>query len=510
MDFSQLLTLSKDNDAEGVRALLKMGCDPSFGNRMGQTALHIGALWGSVDAVRTLLEGRADPNRQNKMRGSTPLHTAVTGRGPVEGRTECVKLIIKHKGNPNLPDLQGCLPIEDAGEEELRLALGAKPLVLHKAVESRKLETLHSAIDAVLKEEEEGGGLTLDTPNPEGDSALHLAISRSWQQGVVELLAVNADPRLPNYARRSPLHTAVLRGQHQIVALLIGTKVDVNLQDRDMDHDPRFSSSTFKEKPECHRTPLHYAAELGNVIAARFLIKAKADVNRRDGKDLTPLHLCLELRKPEVTIERGMGVRISGLQKKPELNGRLGAVIGQARPSADRTSPERFPVLIEGDGAGDGTLLKADNINLLKEEILDLLLEARADVNLGNQIVGEQRTVLHEAARSGDAALTEKVLSTGAAIGQQDKMGFSALHIAARGKHIEVVRLLVKAKADKTQVNAQGNTALQLAQKNGAGGEVLTLLAQDDSKDVEVQPAAGKPTTLSSLTAEQRAMLFID
>ena len=68
---------AKDNDAEGVRRLVAQGVDPSYGNSIAQTALHIAALWGSLDAGRALLEAGAKIDAQNTLSGATPLHMAV-------------------------------------------------------------------------------------------------------------------------------------------------------------------------------------------------------------------------------------------------------------------------------------------------------------------------------------------------------------------------------------------------------------------------------------------------
>ena len=88
----------------------------------------------------------------------------------------------------------------------------------------------------------------------------------------------------------------------------------------------------------------------------------------------------------------------------------------------------------------------------------------------------------------------------------------------------ELVQIMVAAKADKTQVTAQGKTPLQLAQTNGASRATLALVDggaqeanatdEDDGTDEamgQARPATEEvPQTLGSLTAEQRAMLFID
>merc|ERR1712093_668421 len=105
-------------------------------------------------------------------------------------------------------------------------------------------------------------------------------------------------------------------------------KGDANSQDRDVEHDPRFSSTTFQQDPFAHRSPLHYAAELGNILATRQLLAAKADPNIRDSKQETPFHLCISgLRSDDAKLEHGSGVRVHSL-KRTELNGQLGSIIG--------------------------------------------------------------------------------------------------------------------------------------------------------------------------------------
>jgi len=511
--FDQILGFARDNDAAAIREIVKMGCPPSFTNRVGQTPLHIAAIWGSVEAAQALLELGANPNAANQLRGSTPLHAAALGKGPPERRAECVRLMIQAKGDPRQADLGGELPLDCASDEAVRLALGAAPLILHKAVESRcGLEALAQAI----KQVQSGAvDLTLETMTSSGESALHLAVALGWREGVQMLLAARADPCTQNSVRREPLHTAVLQGNHRIVQLLLDARANPSARDSDPEHDPRFTSKSVEETPDEHRTPLHYAAELGNVIAARLLLQKGCVVDAPESRRLTALHLCLALRA-DTELEVGCGVKVTGLQKKPEWNGRLGSVVGP-KSASDAGTEERWPVLLEGEDSPDGVLLKADNLTRLPEESLDLLLEARADVNLGNTQWGEGRTVLHEAAHLGDLELARKVLAAGAEVDRQDKkLGFSALHLASRAKKDELVRLLVNARADIHQPSAGGKTAAELGEINGLSEAALALL-QGKEVGEEPKPAAKEPTagasgaqTLDSLTAEQKALLFID
>lgn len=293
--------------------------------------------------------------------------------------------------------------------------------------------------------------------------------------------------------------------------MLLDSKADVSAQDYDPDYDPRFTSKSFEERPYEHRTALHYAAQLGSVLAARLLLEeGAADPNGCDSRRQTPLHLCLELHGSDAELEVGSGVRTKDLSKRPDLNEKLGTLIG---PRATDGTTARWPVCIDGLSS-DGVLLKDENLVSLKDEMLELLLEKRSDVNASSLEMGEGRTALHQAAQSGDAALVKRLISARASVNQQDqKLGLSALHLAARGKHEDVVRSLVEGGAELDQKTATGKTALQLAQTNGANPSLLALLSHSEQESplkAQTDLPAVKTGGLASLTAEQRAMLFID
>jgi len=506
--FDRILTCARDDDADGVSALVAAGCPPSFSNKMGQTALHIGGIWGGTAAVKVLLEARANPNAQNHMRGSAPLHACAMGRGPVNKRVEVVKLLIAAKADPHLKDMSGETPIDAAADEAVRVAMGGVPLHLHNAVQSRNRKELVSLLSAIR---DGGGEVELDTQSPSGDTALHDAVDTIWQEGVELLLEANAEVNIMNGGRRTPLHLAALRGHHRIVRLLLERRASADCKDYDPDHDPRFKSTSFEERPDEHRTPLHYASLQGNVVSMRTLLElGAADPNSRDAQLATPLHLCLHLRE-EATLEAGGGARVEGLQSRPEWNGRFGSLLGDPRRAAKQEGEPRWPVLIDSsEGAGEAILLKEQNLRPVADEALDLLLAARANVNLGNHNIGESRTVLHEAARMGDLVLATRCLEARADVNKQDsKLGLSALHVAARGKHHEVAKLIVQSKADVGLVTTSGKTAHELAKVNNCPAQHLQIYLGQGG-DAQAPPEAAAPQRLEDLTPEQRAMLFMD
>jgi len=491
---------------QGIKDLLQCGCPPTYSNRVGQTALHIGAMWGSIDAVKVLLKARADPNQQNQLRGSAPLHAVAMGKGPTNKRAECAKVIIDFKGNPNQRDKTGESPLDAADEEVVRVALGGAPLVLHNAVRTHRLQDLKDAVQKVSRGKVQN--LTLDSCSGDGDTALHIAVASGWDEAVELLLEAFADPSRENATQRAPVHTAVLAGNHVILRALLHAKADVSATDCDPDHDFRFSSTSFQETPDKHRTALHYAASLCNVIAIQALLEAKANVNVDDSNSKTPLHLCVELRKSS-DIDTGYGVRVHGLETKLEWNNCLGAAIGP--PLTDETNGNvRCPVLLQGQIPSKGVLIKPSNLDITHEEALDLLLDAKADVTAGNHSIGESRTVLHEASRLGDTSLARKLLVARANLDQVDsKQGLSALHLAARGRQSEVVRLLVQARAQVGLPALNGKTAADFAKANGASTEILDILAGNSMPTSDLTTPA-KQDTVAGLTKDQRMALFID
>lgn len=75
-----------------------------------------------------------------------------------------------------------------------------------------------------------------------------------------------------------------------------------------------------------------------------------------------------------------------------------------------------------------------------------------------------------KAAHRGDVELTRLLIQRGAALNHTAKYRLTALMLAVIGNHTEIVRLLVKAGADRTIEGSQGSFArspLQYAQEGG-------------------------------------------
>ncbi|GFH21743.1 ANK_REP_REGION domain-containing protein, partial [Haematococcus lacustris] len=60
-----MLALARDNKVEEIERLVASGVPVDISNQMGQTALHIAALWGNLEAAAALLRLGTPANIRN-------------------------------------------------------------------------------------------------------------------------------------------------------------------------------------------------------------------------------------------------------------------------------------------------------------------------------------------------------------------------------------------------------------------------------------------------------------
>ena len=90
MSTPKLMSASKDDDVATVTRLLAQGLSPDLANGIGQTSLHVAAIWGNVAVARVLLDAGASINVANQF-GATPLHFAAQNK-----RVEMAKLLLEY------------------------------------------------------------------------------------------------------------------------------------------------------------------------------------------------------------------------------------------------------------------------------------------------------------------------------------------------------------------------------------------------------------------------------
>ena len=110
-----------------------------------------------------------------------------------------------------------------------------------------------------------------------------------------------------------------------------------------------------------------------------------------------------------------------------------------------------------------GPLPDTDAASHGNEHIVDLFLEAEADVNL---TTGLSLNPLQCAARAGHQHIVQRLLDAGAERNENPGVSFTtALNLAAEECHSATVDVLLKAGADHNVQNIQGKTALHVVSR---------------------------------------------
>ena len=107
-------------DADVCKSLLEYGADPN-GRYQGRTALHIAAIFGRAEIVKTLLaHGRVDVDAVEAGTGYTSLHDAVQ-----HGRKDIIALLLDHGADVQRKDAVGNTPADLASAKADRRILAS-------------------------------------------------------------------------------------------------------------------------------------------------------------------------------------------------------------------------------------------------------------------------------------------------------------------------------------------------------------------------------------------------
>jgi len=230
---------------------------------------------------------------------------------------------------------------------------------------------------------------------------------------------------------------------------------------------------------------LHHAVDAGSpdtvVSTLKTLLSAKANPNVHDrdpDKDPDFSSTSFEEREEHRT----------PLHYCAEMNSVLGAAVlleARADPNA-LDSHYKTPLHVAIDEQGSG-------------EMVEMLLRSGADPNLGNAEAGMSTSCLIVAARDGKADLASILIKASADLDRCGKQGMTALHMAVRGRRVDVATLLLEAKCD-TSIKALGKTARDLALTNGVWALAEALGFADD----------GEPVLVTHMSKAQKKELFIE
>jgi len=360
-----------------IAALLKASADPTAIKAGGQTILMTAARSGNPDVVRFLLEhGTSDVNAKEASYGETALMWAASENHPA-----AAKLLIEHGAEVNARSTKLNYPKDRFGLE------GVVTVLPHGNWTPLMYAARQGSLGAARVLSEMGADLNLT--DPDGTTALVLAIINSHYDTAALLLAKGADPSLADSTGMSALYAAV----------------DMNTLGEVYGRPARQQVSGDTTGLDLIKLLLQHGANPKAQLKSATLYRAHTPGEPTLGEGATPL-----MRAAKNGDAAAMRLLLE--------NG--------ADPALAQKNHTTALMLAAGFGRGLGVFAKDYATEDQMIEGLKVLLDRHVDVNAVND---SGQTGLHFAALSSDA--TVKLLAEhGAQLDIKDKQGRTPLDFA--------------------------------------------------------------------------------
>lgn len=455
---------------------------------------------------KRLLEHNADVNVQN-VSGVTPLHMAI-----MSGHKEMINLLLERSDidlNLRTIDEKCALqlsltpPYTEGPPFDLSRILiekGARPNQLNSETRDSLLQILASnkLEDAAVFLAEYAN---LNHVNSKGLTALHIASEKNLSKLVKKLLEKGASPNLQSSVAElmSPLHFAVEADSLEVVKAFADFK----------------ESNTETEQPDFNAknlsgdSPLSLALTLSRNDLVPVLIRGGADVNARNGQDMTLLHQAILNQDSETAIfllNQGADMNaLTGAQESP-----LQLAIHCHLPKVVDALCSRGVALSAPDNKGDPPLWTA--LDLEQEEIAQVLVKHGVDTDCwGPGPEGCQQTLLHRAIDENKESAAIFLIKSGCDLdtprqpgpngegGDEARDKASPLHLCCQWGLTKVLQTLIDHGANVNAVDCDNKTPLHIAIEN-QHSEIITILLCHPAIDLKIRDKSGNTPFAAALT----------
>ena len=417
---ASLADVAERGNSAAVLALLKKGADVNRPQADGATALHWAAHFNDVPLAKRLLTAGAKPNVANDY-GVTPLFLAA-----LNGSTEMIDALLTAGANANAA--------RPTGET-----------VLMTAVRTGN----PAPVARLLK----GGANPNAVQVSKGQSALHWAVADGHVEVARTLIEGGADLKLRSAGGYTPLLGAARQGSIEMAKMLLEKGDDLEAVARD------------------GATPLLVATVRGNTALATYLIErgAKVDGNLKDA-GYSPLMWAVGTFEQIPITYKGLDAEgewntftgIPNRQEQLTLVNLLIAKGADVNAKMTRGLPQLAPH--NGNGArpphsGSTPYLiaaqsaDAEMMKLLKEKGANPLARAndgQTALMAAAEGVVENTVLLTEEKR---LAAAQVALDHGVPIEAEDRLGYRAMHAAARAGYHQMITFLLSKGADLNPVS---------------------------------------------------------
>ncbi|MCL2601900.1 MAG: ankyrin repeat domain-containing protein, partial [Treponema sp.] len=380
----------------------------------GNTVLHYAAQWRLDHWIPSLVRVGANTEAANAT-GETPLFTAVRVDSPSTVRALAASgALLQARDTLGNSALHAAVRWQTLGSADTLIGLGLD--VNNHALNGRT--PLHDSVRLGMVEMQMlllQRGANIEVRDSEGNTPLMETVVAGNIEAAQRLLSMNADPNTRNLSGDMPLHASVAIGRVDITNLLLSRGVSIHARNVQ------------------GRTPFNSA--LG---APPQMLRALLSGNRLhlvDDFGSSPLHIAVQERASPVTARTliDLGARLSSVDSSGRTPVRLAVEMEQwdlARVLAD-SGADVFITAHDGKSAAEVGLTLGD-------PAIRALFSGRAIFlkdSSGN-------TILHYAARHGDAAIVSQLLLMGALKDAQNIAAERPVDIARRWNHHRAVSVL--------------------------------------------------------------------
>ncbi|XP_069104161.1 uncharacterized protein [Argopecten irradians] len=386
----------------------------SSNDENGGTALHHAAAGGSVRIFNELLQAGLSPYGSTND-GNTVLHKAA-----LHCKLEAVKYILQ-----SIPDI-------------IKKKNSSKWTVLHSAAAGGSVGVFNELVKAKLD--------PFDRTN-DGCTVVHIAALNIHEELIRFLISNKTELlNLTNDDGETALHSAAVGGDINVFDLLINAGLSPTARTNEgrtvlqmaaffgrtklVKHIIKSQSDTLMMRDNAMRIALHYAAVDGNINMFTDLLNAGLQPRAVTTDGVSILHIAA-------------------------YHGNISLI-----RYLKRNQSEIFPLTDDQDRSALHAAAAGGNITVFMEM-------SRAELS-PTSVTKSGATVLHIAAYMGKLELLIEIIDKFShIIPLIDNQGNTALHFAAAGGHINVLKELTKAGLSPTSVTNDGSTILHLAVGDG-------------------------------------------
>jgi ankyrin repeat protein len=385
---------ARGNDMSTVQLLLRSGANAKAANRYGITPLSLAATNGNALMLEALIKAGADSNAATPD-GETILMTAAR-----TGNPDAVKVLITHGANVNA---------RENWQEQTALMFAAaenNAAAVKVLVEAGANMNLHSKVWNFPEYKYETNGMAVFQLPRGGWTALMFAARQNAKDAAAMLADLKADLNASDPDGTSALQLAVLNVHYDMATLLLRKGADPNVADN--------SGMTALYATVDMRSPAgmmtrpnpKLMAEIDAAEMIKILLANGANPNARLKKPIIGRH-------NNLLGDTSLGEGTTPLMRAAKTND-LSVIRALLEGGAD-------PTLTLKDRTT--TAMMANSIDAIK-----LFVEHGVDVNAFNT---NGQTIVHSAAGRGANAIIQYAFEKGARLDKKDKQGRTPLDIAS-------------------------------------------------------------------------------